>query len=359
MSKNFSSKYRVELSADSKYVDIYSNTGRLIRCFSIRIEEGHAVLSDSVMNSISIIPTKEKAIGSYPFEYDSERGLLSVGIQLEDKTMVIFESPIQDLVERLDFNHHKPSFPQVVRPNTKPTVDKFATVSELMDEVKMRRRGDDELAADAKYLDKRIANLEDALKMNESGDSKLNKKVEFISDDIEKLKHQTLKLSESLNKEEDDRIKAQNRLYDSFLAVQMQSDKNSDKINDLDNTVTRNRNHLLKVERDLHDEVKHEISKCVDFAKNINENVKDEAVFRTNADKELEGKINIQSKFIKELKAEMNDSINHVMRDFTSKYEILMKEINDLKANMNKQVVSIMEQIHKLEEKVNNSKIEN
>ena len=65
-----SKRYRVVLSEDKMYADVYLIGGDIKACFYVSIEQGKAVLHDNVNHSTVVIPTQTTVKSKNPFYYD-------------------------------------------------------------------------------------------------------------------------------------------------------------------------------------------------------------------------------------------------------------------------------------------------
>lgn len=339
MNNFFKIKYRTELSSDSKYVNVYSPNGKLMSCFYMKLEQGKAVLCDKVNNSLSVIPAQDEVILIEPFEYDKESDTLSVIIILKGMESVLFKSTIHDLMGVKNFMSSTTCVPPITRPSDEPIMDRFATIEELMNERKMRKRGDAEIldilgTTDSKtdtFADK-IKTLEGAISRNEKVDCEQNKKIELISDTTEKLKYETIKsLSEfkkTINDESEKRVSGQNKLYDGYVGIQKQADKNTEKIIELNDLVTKDRNRALNAERELHCEIEREGKKYHSSIKNLYEVLKLEKEERKEDDEALNKKINAEHRYILQVKNECEEGLIQERKDRSAKDEEIINSFD-------------------------------
>lgn len=315
-------KYKVELSEKGKYADIYLITGVLKSHLEVKIQQGKAVLSDSIKHTTSIIPTQERVTEVLPFTYDEEDDMLSVELLLENDDSQVFSLYVSDLMEMTtsNFHHHHCNHFDDKHYIHKPIIDEYATKNDLRKEAERRKKDDD-----------RILDILGVTSENTSSiSSQLNSLESALECEIERSKHRDVDHCEAINKIHDE-LHVSNKflkdeLKDLRTSVNRSNKENSDKYNELYSTCTDIQHTFNDINSRIdktNDEIRRETKRASDEADEIRGIIKQESDVRSKVDHELFDRI-------RQVEVNSIEGDKKILRDIHEHVDSLQDEIDNI-----------------------------
>lgn len=276
---NNSKKYRVEISSDGNFADVYLLTGALKSCFHIDIQQGKAILKDDIQHTMSIIPTSCEAVSSSPFTYDEDIDALNVILTLKNKDEIIFTTSICDLMNK-DISNFDCNHQCSCNHENKPMIERFVTKTELKEEAIRRKKEDDKIYEILGTANCTTDSIFDKI-------SSVQNKLDY---ETERSKQQDLEHAQSIkqinceSQHLKDSIKTLNSRVSDVAKI------NDEKCNELYSTCDEIKNDICSLQTDLRETnntLRKEVRRATEEERNLKHTIIQEETLRHNEDDKI------------------------------------------------------------------------